>query len=544
MQPGRTFPRRVYRGWLVKIACDVLLGCDDLKRRTRDLIIFPRWRGAATKLDSQPASQPQLAAVAAMATTTKRTMPDPVLPELQTEGILEYRMAYRRFRSGAERGARGEVTGATSPVAGDQEQFWDWEEDDELFDEEDDSSRMPLINAFRMAYRAYRSGSAHGARGEVGKLSSFMTYRESLALPVSQLYLVARFSKSDPLPASAPSRFHIHFGAGRLGLGLCIPALHASGRPYAILQRPSSAWSPVLNSKESLVHLEINGKPSVLGMQRMTNDTEPSDVMNILDVDERSERKDNCRVFACLDEERIVTPLINFATSFSTSLGPALLPMLRPLLLTLPKVDPTEGVRPVLFACENDHKAVDQLAALLEGRVDVVNCMVDRICTSRDIGDGVIRVGAEPYDGELVVIDAPKYSPAAPFSGKHVRIPVLKSHAEYLCDRKITMVNGMHTCLAFLSLCKLEPGTGGLKGDSWKEHTLLTADSATEEERDRLWLWAVARILFLLYSHPTEVVKSCHGVDTDEEAAKILVDYARQTLARFSTVRWQTIHVS
>lgn len=39
---------------------------------------------------------------------------------------------------------------------------------------------------------------------------------------------------------------------------------------------------------------------------------------------------------------------------------------------------------------------------------------------------------------------------------------------------------GMHTTLAFVTLCKLE--SGGLQGDSWKEHILVTPATASEQE--------------------------------------------------------------
>ena len=44
------------------------------------------------------------------------------------------------------------------------------------------------------------------------------------------------------------------------------------------------------------------------------------------------------------------------------------------------------------------------------------------------------------------------------------------------------MVNGMHTTLAFVTLCKEERGAGGLQGNGWKDHVLLTPDTASKEE--------------------------------------------------------------
>ena len=54
-----------------------------------------------------------------------------------------------------------------------------------------------------------------------------------------------------------------------------------------------------------------------------------------------------------------------------------------------------------------------------------------------------------------------------------------------LLDRFLFLVGvpffaGMHTTLAFVTLCKLE--SGGLQGDSWKEHILVTPATASEKE--------------------------------------------------------------
>jgi hypothetical protein len=67
--------------------------------------------------------------------------------------------------------------------------------------------------------------------------------------------------------------------------------------------------------------------------------------------------------------------------------------------------------------------------------------------TERTIEKGWVGIGTEPHDGEIVVITPPKGAPLPPFKGEHVHIPRLASEAEYLCQRKLLMVNGMHTTL-------------------------------------------------------------------------------------------------
>lgn len=53
-------------------------------------------------------------------------------------------------------------------------------------------------------------------------------------------------------------KLHVHFGAGRLGFGLVLPALESSGSPYVIMNRPSAVWQPVVErEKESQQHVGI-----------------------------------------------------------------------------------------------------------------------------------------------------------------------------------------------------------------------------------------------------------------------------------------------
>ena len=46
------------------------------------------------------------------------------------------------------------------------------------------------------------------------------------------------------------ARFHVHFGAGRLGMGLVVPAVAASGMPFAVVQRPKPRWQEVFDSSK------------------------------------------------------------------------------------------------------------------------------------------------------------------------------------------------------------------------------------------------------------------------------------------------------
>jgi hypothetical protein len=73
-----------------------------------------------------------------------------------------------------------------------------------------------------------------------------------------------------------------------------------------------------------------------------------------------------------------------------------------PVLSRLPLA--LEEEQPMLFACENDHDAVARLKQELQGRVRVVDCMVDRVCTGRTVTpDAVCRGGGGRGEGRAGV---------------------------------------------------------------------------------------------------------------------------------------------
>ncbi|CAM9653891.1 unnamed protein product [Ascophyllum nodosum] len=459
-----------------------------------------------------------------------------VLPQLDNEAVRAYRRSYRMFRMGGSRGSSGEDPQAP-PGAIIAEAFVPGvDEDAELlglsFVDEHDSELFDSMSRFRMDYRQHRMGAARGAKGEITALATSSTSamgskRSSMMLPVGQLAALAAFRRVDKeAPAARFTTFHTHIGAGKLGLGLVIPAIHASGTPYAILQRPSSSWSAVTDKEGRKLGLRVNREIVIESMDILKNG------MGGLGALPGGRLSKNSRVFVCTDEEESLAALIEHATTLSISLGPSMLGVVLPLLAGL-KPRP-EGLRPALYACENDHASVETLKEALQGRVDVVSCMVDRICTERKITEDWIEMGTEPSSGEIVVITPPPQAPLPPFEGNHVQIPRIPAEAEYFCRRKILMVNGMHTTLAFITLCKLEKG--GLQGDAWKDHTLITPATATEDENAMVWRWAVARLMYVMWEHEPDMIKAAHGIDGDDEICRILLDYAKVTLGRFSGV--------
>jgi len=324
--------------------------------------------------------------------------------------------------------------------------------------------------------------------------------------------------------AIAKTRLHLHFGAGRLGLGLVVPAVSASGVPFAVVQRPKARWQHLFRhgSRPDQLRVSVNSKVLVQNVDVVAAREGVPDAMPPQSLVFGSSLSD-------------LGELLARATSFSCSLGGAMASVLLPLLSSLPKRDQSD--QPLLFACENDHAAVESLQRKLADRVGVVSCMVDRVCTGCVVSGEGVDVVAEPWRGSIVVLDPKLHgdhnSVRLPFCPSVVTVPGCEREAEYLCERKLSLVNGMHTVLAFMTLDALfspdQPAS--------KELVLLKYSDMRRDAQRTCEAWRTARVARLLDDFGTENIMRWHGLSSREEVWELLLAHADHTLEeRFSRV--------
>eukprot|EP00620_Florenciella_sp_RCC1587_P020246 CAMPEP_0182559622 /NCGR_PEP_ID=MMETSP1324-20130603/2673_1 /TAXON_ID=236786 /ORGANISM="Florenciella sp., Strain RCC1587" /LENGTH=690 /DNA_ID=CAMNT_0024771903 /DNA_START=68 /DNA_END=2140 /DNA_ORIENTATION=+ len=528
-----------------------------------------------------------------------RGMPFAIVPELQHEAALEWRLNYRSFRRGRARGADNEGVALMATVgrrgsgaSAEATTFLKRSGQSRLRLDQDaaaadagalaidsnvSSTREELlerlkmeVNAWRLDYRRHRTGGAKGAKGEASAFAAKLTMHHIRLLPASQAANLRSgkiaLKRAESMKSNSPYRknrqhgqtassavaadgsalegdhLHVHFGAGRLGMGLILPAIARSNVKLVIVQRPSGAFKELNEGGSATVDLVVNGSPHTsLTLVKAANDI-PSSWL-----DDPAVRG----LFVLSDDSELIGPLVTRANTFSTSLGPGI-KGLGKVLNAVPVA--TGGAafeqRPAVFCGENDHDAVDALGEEMAKRVDTVGCMVDRICTSRTITATTVEVEAEPYGGAIVVLCPPPHVAAPPFVGDEnsaVLVPRIQSQADYLCRRKLLMVNGMHTVLAFMTLCKAGNASGGTRGalpltedklqSPASDLVLTTLKTASKTEADVIWHWAVARCLLLLFEYDLDVMKDVHDCEHDSELCTVLLKYAKQTVERFSTAR-------
>ncbi|KAH8065597.1 hypothetical protein JL721_8150 [Aureococcus anophagefferens] len=264
-------------------------------------------------------------------------------------------------------------------------------------------------------------------------------------------------------PTKPVKPIHVHVGGGKLGLSLVVPAVAASGVKFSVVDTPKDpAWAALAKGSEFP------------------------------------------------------------ATTLSCSPGPSLGPVMTELLTHATH-------KPILYACENDHDAVAALTQALEGTATVVDCVVDRVSTDRAVTADGVAVTAEAWPGAIVPLDAAvNRASAPPFGstfGAEILAPRSSAAARYLSDRKLNLVNGMHTTLAFATIRDAHAVVPG-------DLHLAKPSSAGIITRE-IWHWALARCAILVREHGLDTIKEVHGLDDDDAAFDALTAYARQALERF-----------
>lgn len=246
------------------------------------------------------------------------------------------------------------------------------------------------------------------------------------------LALLASASALAPPSAVPPTNFHVHVGAGKLGLSLIVPAVASVGARFAVLDTPADpSWTEVLARRAS-------GDDRPL---RVVVNGEEACALNVADEGSGALAIQDLPALVITDDERTLGAIVAKADTMSCSLGPFMEPVITRLLGLAPRSPPR-----AIYCCENDHDAVARLAAAVGDRVTVVDCMVDRITAKRrvDARAALVDVDAEAWPGTIVPLDpAVNRAYAPPFgaaSGADIIAPATAAEAKYLSDRKLALV--------------------------------------------------------------------------------------------------------
>ena len=153
------------------------------------------------------------------------------------------------------------------------------------------------------------------------------------------------------------------------------------------------------------------------------------------------------------------------------------------------------------------------------------------MCTGREISEEGVDVQAEPWRGSIVVLE-PSLGARVPFCSKVATVPSSQREADYLSERKFSLVNGMHTVVAFLTLQQLYR-----RDDGGREYILLKYDQLPRADQRMCEAWRTARVAQLISEFGSDAIMEWHGVESREAAWDVLLDFGSYVLEqRFSKV--------
>lgn len=283
--------------------------------------------------------------------------------------------------------------------------------------------------------------------------------------------------------------YHALFGAGRLGLGLVLPALRSLDTPVVVFQRMSAdssvrGWDNV--TAHDWVDVVVNSLRvarlrCLLGKEEEVTDEELKQLLH-----DGTSLLVNCRS-ASRRLERIILAHVR---SCSAVVQPQDLHSIGECLSVHP------SLHCKLFVVANDSNAIkafaDQLKAVAGG-VEVVPVSADRICFSRKLESGRIQVECEQFGGSMGFFleersphDAFPFTPAKIDNRKDqtVQISVARTPIEqqFYEERKAYLLNGVHFVMAVLSYDVLLASC--IKKSRWAASPLLIWQRSSASARD------------------------------------------------------------
>ena len=304
------------------------------------------------------------------------------------------------------------------------------------------------------------------------------------------------------------TNYHIHFGAGKLGIGLVIPKFDK--RKIIIIQRLSKDWLTLKSYKT--VKLSIND----VAFREISLIHEFTSNFHTL----LSNKLNNGESFIiCTNKQIIIKELLKNSSSISTALGQKGFQELKPLLEEFKTQKHTIN----LYPFENDYSGINSFR---NKKINIINITADKICNERVINKNVLSVKAEDYE-EIIIHNRRKLRNE--LMGRN--IIYLENECEYnfYHKRKLYLVNGIHIIAAlfgyeYLIRRKVPP-------EQWKSLT-LTIIMGMEYIRKILILFTSIQALRLISETDIQTLKNLFPAQNINNIYKELIDFGQSTIEK------------
>jgi hypothetical protein len=309
---------------------------------------------------------------------------------------------------------------------------------------------------------------------------------------------------------------HVHFGAGRLGLGLVVPLLQESCR-IVIIQRPSQHWDVVKDS--DVLKLKVNNE------ELMTFDVihESACSADMTYVVKRWESDNNLIVYTSNDI--LKKSLLEEAESISTALGSNLHEIIDILQACVFQ-------KPInLYPFENNKKEVSLMAERLKNKnnLTIVPIIADKICANRDITENYINIDTERYYS--IVLLKCNSSVHHLFGGnENIILTNSVEEQEFYYRRKYYIVNGIHMVVALYAYSYLKEKNIPLH--EWAGYHLTVLWDILD--RTTIDTFVKIQALRLIFETEIDTLAKVYDSKTKDEIFAEILHYGNSVLTRIS----------
>lgn len=315
--------------------------------------------------------------------------------------------------------------------------------------------------------------------------------------------------------------YHVHFGAGQLGLGLVLP-LFFDSYPMCIVQRVSNKW---LNMGSEKITIRSGGRD--YEFQMITNETD------ITRLSEFMRAKIN--IFAIVTNPRLLSEIMNGAQFATTAVGSK---AIRGLAHSMLVGSYNEEFN--VYAFENDARSVKGFRDEIEKQsnsIKIIDVVADKICSGVQINKktSFISVSSEEYQ-EVVVSTRNKkvhrdFEDLVNLSKNGVRLVSDSDEYRFLYHKKLWIVNGMHLFLGIYAMKYLQDKK--IPSNSRKHHPVSTLVDI-DEIRGALEVFGGIQVIRLLTFFDKKLLCESLGTSNIDLQYRMLMEYVLKLIKRLS----------
>jgi hypothetical protein len=268
-----------------------------------------------------------------------------------------------------------------------------------------------------------------------------------------------------PFTQQRQSKLHVHFGAGKIGLGLTVPTLSRRAN-ICIIQRPSERWRPLLNVDEGkLVDVSLSIGKEVVKLILLRDSSDDEVNRNAI-----QQWRSGSHLLVLSENNSLLRAILQEATSFSTALKNGLDFATRTLGLVAPRNKKN------IYCFENERGDIDSFRAdvsRLSSKYAVHQVVADRICSevSFRLDPPRIDVNCQQEGHVYLLGDVAKTKTL--FGGSlAVTFATDEEDLRYFYERKFYLMNVVHAAMAFNAYASL--AHKNIPPLRWKDQFLAT----------------------------------------------------------------------